>query len=197
MERITVRSANATIWRESLTSYLRHRRSARAAWPTPDQLDARQTWQRRVSGGAMLQLLDYIVSPAAMARFPVLHDQPLDARVFIFTTDLSGAVAARELIAPESQHAIWLLREEWRAWLNDPLCDSDDTFAHHYECWSVWHQDIDPAWNASPPPGAALWVHEEGWAIAENTGRGAQHLWAFDGAQPTLLKQDITSWVEG
>lgn len=181
-------------WRERV---LAHALARRPKVPAPDghMLAALPYQQRRVSGGTLLQFLEFARSERAFELYPVLQKDPLTERVFVFVTDTPGAVAFRELADPDDPMALLLHTPEWRAFLDDPDEHHDDELALHWECWSAWHQNIDPQWLVPEGEWAQLWVHEEGYALADRCGRGSRNLWSWDGAELTLVQQDVEKWV--
>lgn len=172
--------------------------------PDGHELGPLENFKRRATGGVLLQFLDFLQTGQALEIFDsALEKFPLHARSFLFITDLPGAVAAGELMQADSEHAFCILREEWRAWLADEAREQDAAFLEHFEFWSVWHQEIHPEWEFDSgldfeeltQDGAEFWVHEEGFALAPNAGRGAQHLWLWDGAEMKKVQEAITSWT--
>lgn len=172
-----------------------HDRRGELEIPDGHNLGPRENWRRRVTGGVLLQFLDFVQSGEIYEHFgEALDELPLDERAFLFITDLPGAVAAEELIQTDSDHVLYVLKEEWRAWLTDPEADHDDEYEKHYEFWSVWHQDLDSEWELDELEDEQWWVHEEGFALADGAGRGAQHLWKWDGADMEKVEEAITAW---
>lgn len=187
--------SDSSEWRAKLEQYVMARREP-ILLPDGHMLDHLSDWQRRITGGSMREFFEYIVSDDARARYPALHSRPVEQRTFVCVTDVSGAVAYRELVDKKSDKAICLFKEEWRAFLDDRENDHDDAFEHHYEFWSVWHQQLDPAWDIPEVKAGQLWVHEEGFALADGAGRGSQNLWGWDGVDMYLVRQDMTKWVD-
>ena len=181
-------------WRERA---LAHALARRPKAPTPDghMLAPLPYQQRRVSGGALLQFLEFARSERAFELYPILQKDPLTERVFVYVTDTAGAVAFRELADPSDPMVLLLHAPEWRAFLDDPNEHHDDVLAMHWESWSVWHQNVDPQWLIPDGDWAQLWVHEEGFALADQCGRGARNLWSWDGAELSLVQQDVESWA--
>ena len=190
------RRERSRAWRAALSAYVEAQPSA-SALPDGHMLHPLQGWQRRISGGALLELLEWATSAEARARYPALKAaHPIEERVLVFISDLSGLVAFREITDQRSEFAAGLLKSQWRAFLSDPSQDHDEAFAHHYEVWSVWHREIDPHWEIDPGLHAQqLWVHEEGFALADRIGRGSHHLWGWDGREMSLIIQDASKWV--
>ncbi len=158
-------------------------------------LHALHSWQRRITGGSLLEFLEWATSDEAKDRYPALEHSPVSERVFVFISDVPGLVAFREIVDSTSEQAIGLFKSQWKAFLDDPAEDHDDGLALHYEMWSVWHREIDPQWDMEGKRHDQLWVHEEGFAIADEAGRGSQNLWNWNGREMQLVKQDITKWV--
>lgn len=185
---------DASDWRDALAAFaLEHRGDLEI--PDGHHVDPLTNWRRRVTGGVLLQFLDFVQSGDVYEHFDsVLEDRPLHERLFLFLTDISGAIAARELIQADTDRALWILKEEWSAWLSDPETDDDDQYDKHYEFWSVWHQNLQADWEVDDLEGEEYWVHEEGFALADRAGRGAQHLWRWDGREMHKVEEAITSW---
>ena len=189
---------DAITWRQDLANHIIQQQArADQASPLPDghMLHALQNWQRRITGGSLLEFLEWAASEDAEERYPMLATSPITERVFVFISDVPGLVAYRELVDPQSQRTIGLLKEQWRTFLSDDSQRHDDPLPHHYEMWSVWHREVDPQWDLEDKPYDQLWVHEEGFAIANEAGRGSQNVWNWNGQRLQLVKQDITKWV--
>jgi hypothetical protein len=172
--------------------------------PNGHDLGPLDNFKRRATGGVLLQFLDFLQGGEALEIFATaLEKFPLHSRAFLFITDLPGAVAGQELMQADSDRAFCILKDEWRAWLSDDAHEDDALFLEHFEFWSVWHQDIHPEWefesdiklDAAAEQGVEYWVHEEGFALAPNAGRGAQHLWKWNGEQMEKVEEAITSWT--
>jgi hypothetical protein len=163
--------------------------------PDGHMLSAQLNWRRKVTGGVLLQFLDFIQTDAPYEHFDHLEERPLHERVMVFITDLPGAVAGYEIIQTESERALTLLKDEWRAYLADPSNDEDAEFEKHYEFWSVWHQNLHSEWELDELEDGEYWIHEEGFALADQAGRGAQHLWVWDGGEMRKVQEALTSWV--
>lgn len=180
-------------WRNELEAFISSRRAIhrprQGLLPIEDE-------QRRVTGGVLIQFFEFLEKSASEALYPQLADHPLPERLFLFISDEGGLQAAKTLMDLDSEQAMAILKEEWRAFLESPGVDEDEEFIHHYQFWSVWHQNVPANWDVPPlEPGFAYWIHEEGFALADGVGRGAQHLWRWDGKELTLLKEVMSSWT--
>ncbi len=181
-------------WRDRLVEFLAKMRE-QSPRPRREDLSAREDEKRRVAGGALMQFLQFLQSEAAFEHFPVLEEMPIGERVFVFASDAPGVVAAEDIVDPESDRAVVATKHEWRAWLRAPDGDADADYAHHYEHWSVWHQNFEANWDLPDEPPGEFWVHEEGFALADRAGRGARHLWTWDGDELELFEQDVEQWT--
>lgn len=188
-------SEEAREWRDELEGFLASYRE-RQPLPAADDLDPLRDEQRRITGGRLLQFLQFIQREEAFEAYPVLEEQPITDRVFVFATDVAGLAAARDIVDSESTRAVIATKEEWRAWLEAPATEADETFECHYECWSVWHQNLQAHWASveAADGSAEYWVHEEGFALADRAGRGGRHLWSWDGDELALEEQDADDW---
>lgn len=182
-------------WTQDLAAFSQERRAPRPPLPDGHMLAALPYEQRRVTGGVLLQFLTFIMTRDAFDLYPSLTARPIEDRLFLFLTDVPGAVAFQEIVDASHGRTMWLDQHDWRAWLESPGRWPDDDFELHYECWSAWHQNVDPLWPAPEGPYHELWVHEEGHAVGDREGRGAQHLWDWDGTNLRLLTPKITSWT--
>ncbi len=178
-------------WRQSLVDFVDQR--ARSI-PQRDQLSPLQQEQRRVTGGVLLQFT-HLLQTHITDRYPDLTPQDLQQRLFLCITDEAGFHAAEDVLETDTEQVLRILKEDWRAFLEAPHTLDDSEFRHHYECWSVWHQNLSEKWDMPPRDGDTIyWVHEEGYALADGIGRGAQHLWGWDGQEFKLIEQRLTSW---
>lgn len=187
----------ASLWLENLREFVDSRPGPPANGGTLGPLEDEQ---RRVTGGVLLQFLDFIQKPTAYEAFPVLESHPIDERIFVFATDGPGLAAADDLIDPDSDRAICVRKDDWRAWLGDSETDADEAFDLHYECWSAWHRQVDATWDIEPPEGARsetgqFWVHEEGFALVDRAGRGSRHVWWWDGSSLSIVEEEVEDWT--
>lgn len=182
-------------WRQRL---LEHVERTRTIEPLPDghMLGPLHDWQRRITGGSLLEFFEWVTSEEAFERYPILEKDPITERIFVCVTDMPGAVAFREIVDQDNELVACALREEWRAFLEDPSQPHDDELELHYEFWSAWHRRLDTRWELPEDSYHQLWVHEEGFAVADGAGRGSQHVWHWDGQAFELIAQDITRWVD-
>jgi hypothetical protein len=193
----------AARWREQLMSFCeRFRRGDNVSDPrdeaSGDGLSPIEDEQRRVTGGVLLQFLDFMQGDAAFDNFPELEDNSIGERVFVFATDRPGAAAAHDLIEIDGEHVMVVTKAEWRAWLEAGATDSDEAYDKHFLFWSVWHQrtEVDrEIVEALDDVDGEPWIHEEGFAVADRAGRGARHLWSWQSGELELVDEALTTWV--
>ncbi|MBA2661260.1 MAG: hypothetical protein H0U74_03140 [Bradymonadaceae bacterium] len=181
----------ASQWLQTLRAFSATHRSAPLSGR--DDLDALGDWQRRITGGLIIQFFEFLEKKAVDELAE--DSTPIGERVFLLITDEPGAAAAQELMEMDSPLAICLLKEEWRRYVDDEQNNADEDFRLHYQFWSVWHQNVPEQWELELEVDTDYWVHEEGFALADGVGRGAQHLWAWDGEQMKIVEETMTSWV--
>jgi hypothetical protein len=116
----------------------------------------------------------------------------------VFTSNLPGLVAAREILGTNSKRIVYLSEDEFRQWLAH---SPDAAFRWHVHFWSLFLDDPRPGFLAeatrrhpiSPP--CVYWQHAEGTMWGKLAGRGVDHLWKWDGKEPSLLEEALTQWV--
>ena len=183
---------DAQNWRRQLVDFLD---DVRTPLPDRNQLSPLQHEHRKVTGGLLLQFMEFLETTVDDNRYPQLDDHPLPERLFVVVSDEAGLHAADELMDTDTDQVCALRKEEWRAFLENPETDDDEAFVHHYQFWSVWHQNIPDDWESPDlESGYDYWVHEEGFALADRIGRGAQHLWRYDGDELDLIDEELNSW---
>ncbi len=185
-------SPEAQVWLKELRQFTQQLRTQ--PLPTRDDLSPIANQQRRISGGQLIEFIKFVEAKAVDELSP--GQPPISERAFLFLTDQAGAAAAQELIDLDNPVALVLLKEEWLAWNEDESKNDDDDLFFHYELWSAWHQNLPQEWEFERNPKLEYWVHEEGFALADLLGRGAQHLWTWDGEKLQLVEETMTSWFE-
>jgi len=118
--------------------------------------------------------------------------QPL----LVFTTDISGLVAAQEIAGDDPSELVYLLDEEYDEW----MAQHDDGFEHHIHLWARFidpdHDFLDRAKRDFPcPVGWRYWTHSTGTLWGRLAGGGADHLWVWDGRESKLVKHAFNTWV--
>jgi hypothetical protein len=145
------------------------------------------TWLRQV-GPRFLQ------ERAVMCKLLDIDHDP----AIVFTSDLPGLVAAREIVEPDHERVVYLLEDEFAA---APARAADQEYKQHVHFWSFFRPEIEPGFAAEArakhpiPEGCSYWQHSEGTMWAVNAGRGGDHLWRWDGHKPDLLEEAMSQWV--
>ncbi|TVR92458.1 MAG: hypothetical protein EA416_07330 [Trueperaceae bacterium] len=185
-------------WAEDLRRFAAACRTAR---PLPDRgaFTAAQEWQCRIVGGALLAWLHehgpgFLRERATMAALLGVDPDP----VIVFTSDVPGLVAAREILGDDHELVICLLEEEFA---DAPARAADPGYVRHVHVWSRFlpelEREVAAAARAQHPISASssYWQHAEGTMWAPNAGRGVDHLWRWDGREADLLEEALTHWV--
>jgi hypothetical protein len=178
-----------------------HAAACRAAAPLPDRdaLTAAQEWRCRIVGGALLTWLRqhgprFLQERAVVCELLGLDRDP----AVVFTSDVPGLVAAREVVGPDHERVVYLLDDEFAA---APARAADPGYKHHVHFWSFFRPEVEAGFAAEArarhpiPADCSYWQHSEGTMWAVTAGRGADHLWRWDGHTPELLEEAMSRWV--
>lgn len=171
---------------------------ARRTSPLPNRSDLSGADEARcrINGGSLLAWLNKH-GPEVLEQRLLL--QPGEsAPGLVFTSDITGLVAALEILGPSPEGIVYLLDDE----AEDVLSRWQEDFFH--SCVHFWarfrprlpkHFKAQIAERHPIPPRAKYWIHEEGTMWGPLAGGGAEHLWMWDGKQTTLLEEAFQSWV--
>jgi hypothetical protein len=185
-------------WAKQLQDYIA---VCRAAFPLPNREDLTpiEEWQCRIVGGSLLSWLREHVPRILQERAVLSKLLALDPEPFVvFTSNLPGLVAAREIIGQDQEAIGYLLEDEYAS---PPLLAADNGFRSHIHVWSYFPQMVGADFESAARTKHAIakectfWEHDEGTMWATNAGRGAAHLWQWDGEKPELLEEAFTSWI--
>ena len=185
-------------WVAELRAYIADCRSKNPL-PDPDSLTVAQEWQRRIEGGALLTWLKKI-GPSFLQERQVLAGMMGVAAepVIVFTSDVPGLVAAREILGEEHERVLYLMHEEFES---SPLQSADRRYQWHAHVWSYFATEIDEILTEAAiakhpiPPECSYWMHHEGTMWGIRAGRGVDHLWKWDGTEPELLEEAFSHCV--
>ncbi len=77
----------------------------------------------------------------------------------------------------------------------------DEEHRWHVHFWSFFLDEAQPGFlkigcrKYPIPTSCVYWQHIEGTMWGRLAGRGVDHLWKWDGAEPVLLEEALTHWV--
>jgi hypothetical protein len=185
-------------WTARLREYAAGCRSA-APLPDRDALTEAQEWQCRVVGSTLLAWLRqhgprFLQERAVMHKMLGIDRDP----TIVFTSTVPGLVAAQEIVGPDHERVVYLLEDEY-AGVPAPVADPE--YKWHVQYWSFFRPEVEAGFAAAArakhpiPAGCSYWQHSEGTMWAVNAGRGADHLWRWDGHKPELLEEAMSHRV--
>lgn len=121
-----------------------------------------------------------------------------DEPKLIFTSDMTGLVAAQEILGPSPDGIVYLLDEEAEEGFStfpDLIFDSCVHFWAKFRRRLPNHFARDASDQYPIPPRARYWIHEEGTVWGPLAGQGGAHLWMWDGNEAVLLEEAFERWV--
>jgi len=185
-------------WENQLRTYVAQ---CRAAEPLPERADINpaEEWQCQIVGGTILSWLrehgpHFLEQRSVLGTLLDVDDDP----AIVFTSNMPGLIAAREILGPDHERVICLLEREFAG---SPAQLADPSFKHYLHFWSYFRSELDPqladeAKAKYPlPPECRYWQHTEGTLWADNAGQEVDHLWCWDGHQPKLLEEAMSSRI--
>lgn len=129
---------------------------------------------------------------ALLARMAGVDPDPC----IVFTSDLPGMVAAHQILGDDQDAVMWLGLDEFTSWIES----NNDEFVYHIHFASHFvnppvSELVVKAKEQYPIDGGAdYWQHREQTMWAPLAGRGADHLWKWDGSEPELLEEAFATW---
>lgn len=159
--------------------------------PPTGELDAAEEFQRRVVGGGLLRWLREH-GPALLAERQLLAPQLDPEPIVVFVSNRPGLVAADQILGRGHDRVVALSDNDYAEHVDDP------ELQHHVHTWSwfePWEGDERARAEHPLADGEIYWLHREGTEWAELAARGAEHLWAWDGADARLLQEAYRSWT--
>jgi hypothetical protein len=185
-------------WTSRLRTYAAEHRAA-VPLPDRDALTDAQEWHCRLVGGTILAWLRqhgprFLEERVVMCKLLGIDRDP----TIVFTSDVPGLIAAREIVGPDHERVVYLLEDEFAA---APPRVTDPEYKHHVHFWSFFRPELEPGFAAQArakhpiPAGCSYWQHSEGTMWAVRAGRGVDHLWRWDGDKPELLEEAMSHWV--
>ena len=156
-------------------------------------------WRCRLIGGAFINWLENIGPQFLQERQVLFNALGVEPDSFIvFTSDVPGLVAAREIIGSGNDRLLYLSDKDYEEWIAQ---NPDEPFKWHIHVWSSFCDPIEKGFlkaaQAAFPitAGNSYWQHSEGTLWAPQAGRGVDHLWSWNEKEPELLEEAFQSRV--
>lgn len=183
-------------WRAHLARFVARSR-ARKPIPSRASLSLAEEHQCRIIGGALLAWLESngpaaIADRNAHARAMPFAFKPLTSPTIVLILDRPGLVAAAEILADKPPNIFFLESSPFQRFKRS---HPDDEFDHHIVYRSCFLPEPTQLEQYPLMEGEEFWIHEESTTLGPLSGRGVQHLWKWDGHQPTLLEEGFGGWI--
>ena len=182
-------------WTAELRKHIAECRAKRPLTPRKS-LSAAEEWRCRLVGGALMRWMKETGPRFLQERSVMCKTLGIDPEPFIaFTSDAPGLAAANQVIGADNPRADFLFEDEFQSC---PARLTDPGYKWHIHFWSYVSPTLDPKVEAEArarhpiADGCVYWLHREGTLWAANAGRGADHLWKWDGEKPELLEEAYT-----
>jgi hypothetical protein len=134
-----------------------------------------------------------IIAGTLAGQLQNLQRLPDYNRHVVFTSTGPGLVAAQQILLEQSQPFTCLFPAEYRQWMQ---LHPDINYRLHVHLWSHFVENPDIGNSVhSLNTNEQYWLHTEGMMCGPKFGRGADHLWKWDGEKPALLKKNYAQWV--
>lgn len=184
-------------WTKALKEYAGRRRKRR---PLPDRpaLSPEEEWQCRIIGSELLAWGRRGLPRIDGQREMLKRLAPFEpGPIVVFTTSISGLVAAREILAKPCEKIVCLLPEEFALFERR---NRDDGCRFHIRRWSYFRapdpRETAEATQAHPNvPPAELRIHRAGDLWGAQCGSSADHLWRWTGQELVLLQEGFSQIV--
>lgn len=171
---------------------------ARRLIPIPDRpnLSKADEAKCRINGGSLIRWLNKHQAHFLQQR--AFWNPHADHPGLVFTSDMTGLVAAQEILGPSPEGIVYMLDEEAEEVFSASLSFESDSCIHF---WARFRARLPNhfARNVSDrhpiPPRARYWIHEEGTIWGPLAGEGGSHLWMWDGKDAVLLEEAFERWV--
>ncbi len=184
-------------WFERLKNQIGEHRSVR---PIIDRqsLSTAEEMQCRIIGGSLIRwLTDYgpelLQERCVLSELMDVEEDPY----IIFTSTAPGLVAAGEILQDGPSHIVFLYIEEFDEWLRR---EPDRDYRWHVHFWSYFDENLNEeiskkAKQYQLKENEQYWLHKEGTRLGPLFGRGADHLWRWNGSEAELLEECIDHWI--
>ena len=189
---------NSTGWFGRLREIARERRRANPL-PGRNTLSTEEEFHYRIIGGALVRWLQHYLPKVLEERnagHPAIQPNPEPHVVFISSPP--GLMAACEILEPPSDQVVCITTDEYREYVEDA---PDINYESHLS-YSSYVEDIVPdelraLIDQSYPleAGEVFWLHYEETIWGNDAGHGTVHLWKWNGQEPQLLEEGLTTWI--
>jgi len=177
-------------WSNSLKSFVEARRCQN---PILDRqnLSTEEEWQYQIIGGEFISWhrnhLGDILNQRMALRVMDFDPEPL----IVFTSNMPGLVAAKEIIRQPSDNLVYLMHEEFEEWSQNNIVDE---FVFHIHHWSYFRQiDEDLLRQAQENYPDVLEesyrIHVTGDLWGDRCGVQGEHLWSWNNEEMQLLEE--------
>lgn len=167
----------------------------RASTPVPDRntLTNVHEWQCRIIGSSIRAgVREY--SPRYFREQAVVNRRwSYNNPVIVFTSNVPGLIAVKEIIGTDHEQVVFLLEREYDA---SPCGEEDTEHGFYRHFWSTvdTEAELDPEYVAKLrteypiPDGCSYWRHSEGTYSGSLSSRCVTQLWYWDGETPTIIE---------
>jgi len=185
-------------WFEGLCAY-RQEIVSRMPLPKRESFSLVEEWRCRIIGGAFINWLKTIGPQFWQERQVLSNALGVEPEpCIVFTSNIPGLVAAREIIGSSNDRIIYLSDGDYEEWIAQ---NPDEPFNWHIHVWSRFCDPIEKNFLKSAQAtfpidaGNSYWQHSEGTLWAPQAGRGVDHLWLWNEKEPELLEEAFQSCV--
>ena len=180
-------------WFEDLRQHVADNR-IRTPIPLRPSLSLADEEKCKIIGGGLIAWLESAGAEVfnQRAMFSRLAELEPDAFVFV-VTDAPGLVAAGEILGHDHPGVEVLLLAEHRAL---PPNLADHRLKWHIEYQTYFHARVERINRDDLKPypkhrGERFWIHVENTITGPNMGFGLDHMWKWDGAKATLVREEL------
>jgi hypothetical protein len=177
-------------WSNSLKSFVEAKRCQN---PILDRqnLSIEEEWQYQIIGGEFISWyrnhLGDILNQRMALRVMDFDPEPL----IVFTSNMPGLVAAKEIIRQPSDNLVYLMHEEFEEWSQNNIVDE---FVFHIHHWSYFRQiDEDLLRQAQENYPDVMEenyrIHVTGDLWGDRCGVQGEHLWSWNNEEMQLLEE--------
>lgn len=156
-----------------------------------DKLTDEDEWQYRIIGGGIVGFLEHGL-PRILQERQVLLMNKFDPNPFVvLTSDMTGLLAAHEIIPESSENIVHLLHTDYEQWEQQYPVDEFNFHIHHWSYFRELDQELLARAKEAYPSEEVdgFRVHTEGHLWGKNCGAFGDHLWRWNGAELELIEE--------